>query len=143
MESAGTNNLNDNKNDHPNFLSWDDAKHIAIPNCIMPLSPTSHKGSSGRIGVIGGSARYTGAPYYAAMAALQVGADLVNVFCAEEAALPIKCYSPELMVVPVYPAKEFDQIVIQQEQGSEMERETSKQRAEYVFIGVCLESLVE
>eukprot|EP00568_Trieres_chinensis_P014737 CAMPEP_0183323930 /NCGR_PEP_ID=MMETSP0160_2-20130417/75676_1 /TAXON_ID=2839 ORGANISM="Odontella Sinensis, Strain Grunow 1884" /NCGR_SAMPLE_ID=MMETSP0160_2 /ASSEMBLY_ACC=CAM_ASM_000250 /LENGTH=354 /DNA_ID=CAMNT_0025491387 /DNA_START=385 /DNA_END=1449 /DNA_ORIENTATION=+ len=75
------------------------------------MSSSSHKGSSGRIGVLGGSARYTGAPYYAAMASLKVGADLAFVFCAEEAAVPIKCYSPELMVASVYNAAEFDRSV--------------------------------
>ena len=33
---------------------------------------------------------------------IDIGADLVNVYCAEEAAIPIKCYSPELMVLPIY-----------------------------------------
>lgn len=36
------------------------------------------------------------------MAALRTGAELVYVFTAEEAALPIKSYSPELMVTSVY-----------------------------------------
>ena len=38
-------------------------------------------------------------------AALTIGADLVSVYCAEEAAIPIKAYSPELMVSPVYSAR--------------------------------------
>jgi NAD(P)H-hydrate repair Nnr-like enzyme with NAD(P)H-hydrate dehydratase domain len=76
--------------------------------CILPLSSKSHKGSSGRIGILGGSERYTGAPYYAGMAALHVGSDLAFVFCAQEAALAIKSYSPELMVAPVYSAQEFN-----------------------------------
>jgi hypothetical protein len=37
-----------------------------------------------------------------------IGADLAFVFCAEEAAIPIKSYSPELMVAPVYSSIEFD-----------------------------------
>jgi ATP-dependent NAD(P)H-hydrate dehydratase len=60
---------------------------------------------------LGGSPRYTGAPYYAAMASLKVGADLSFVFCAKEAAIPIKCYSPELMVASVYVGEEFDSVV--------------------------------
>lgn len=83
----------------------------ALERCIVPLSETSHKGSSGRIGVLGGSARYTGAPYYAGMAALKAGADLAFCFCATEAAVPLKCYSPELMVAPVYEAAAFDTVV--------------------------------
>ncbi len=70
----------------------------AIGGIIPPLSYALNKGAQGRVAVIGGSPDYTGAPYYAAMAALKVGADLATVYCAEEAAVPIKCYSPELMV---------------------------------------------
>ena len=36
------------------------------------------------------------------MSALRVGAELVSVFTAFEASIPIKSYSPELMVSPVY-----------------------------------------
>jgi ATP-dependent NAD(P)H-hydrate dehydratase len=43
--------------------------------------------------------------YYAATAALRTGVDLATVYCAEEAAIPIKCYSPELMVQPIYRAQ--------------------------------------
>ena len=54
----------------------------------------------GRVGIIGGSFEYTGAPFYAGMAALKTGADLCHIFCAEEAAIPLKSYSPELIVHP-------------------------------------------
>lgn len=69
--------------------------------CIPLLSNDLHKGQSGRVGVVGGSFEYTGAPYFAAMSALKVGADIVHVFCCRDAAIPIKSYSPELMVHPV------------------------------------------
>ena len=61
-----------------------------------------HKGQGGRVAILGGSKDYTGAPYYAGLAALRTGAELVYVYTAEEAALPIKSYSPELMVTPIY-----------------------------------------
>eukprot|EP00946_MAST-07B_sp_MAST-7B-sp1_P000381 g381.t1 len=64
--------------------------------------PALHKGSCGRIGILGGSPQYTGAPYYAGISCLKFGADLAYVFAAQEAALAIKSYSPELMVMPVY-----------------------------------------
>eukprot|EP00298_Acanthocystis_sp_HF-20_P010182 c18724_g2_i1.p1 GENE.c18724_g2_i1~~c18724_g2_i1.p1 ORF type:complete len:358 (+),score=119.47 c18724_g2_i1:3-1076(+) len=67
-----------------------------------PLDGSLYKGQSGRIGVLGGSKDYTGAPYYAGMAALRTGAELLYLFTADEAAIPIKSYSPELMVTPVY-----------------------------------------
>jgi len=60
------------------------------------------------VGIFGGSRDYTGAPYYAGLAALRTGAELVYVFTAEEAALSIKSYSPELMVTPVYSSKSLD-----------------------------------
>lgn len=53
------------------------------------------------------------------MASLKVGADLAYVFCADEAALPIKCYSPELMVASVYSGKDFDKAVAAATQNNE------------------------
>jgi ATP-dependent NAD(P)H-hydrate dehydratase len=76
-----------------------------------PLSSAAHKGSHGRIAIFGGSEKYTGAPYYAASAALNCGVDLVTIFCAKEASIPIKCYSPELMVQSVYSVEELDDIM--------------------------------
>ena len=68
---------------------------------IPILSSSLHKGECGRIAVIGGSPLYTGAPYFTAISALRLGADLVHVFCQKEAASAIKSYSPELIVHPV------------------------------------------
>ena len=76
-----------------------------------PLSSTSHKGSHGRIAILGGSDKYTGAPYYAAQAALNCGVDLATIFCAMEAQTPIKCYSPELMVQGIYSIEQFDALL--------------------------------
>jgi ATP-dependent NAD(P)H-hydrate dehydratase len=100
-------------------LSPSSLEEQARQHCFVPLSESSHKGSSGRIGVLGGSDMYTGAPYYAGMSALQAGADLAYVFTAREASLAIKSYSPELMVVPVYSATHFDQLLEKErEEGS-------------------------
>ena len=38
---------------------------------IPPLNETARKGTSGRIGIVGGSKDYKGAPYYASMASLR------------------------------------------------------------------------
>jgi len=97
--------------------TWTEGREEAIRKCVLPLSFESHKGSSGRVGVLGGSPKYTGAPYYAAMASLHVGSDLAYVFCAQEAALAIKCYSPELMVAPVYSAAQFEEANTEEEVG--------------------------
>lgn len=54
----------------------------------------------GKVVVVGGCEEYTGAPYFAAYAALKMGADLAHVFCTRGAAPVIKGYSPELIVHP-------------------------------------------
>ncbi|XP_056145269.1 ATP-dependent (S)-NAD(P)H-hydrate dehydratase isoform X3 [Lampris incognitus] len=72
-----------------------------VKSIVPPLTSKKHKGQDGRIGIIGGCQEYTGAPYFAAIAALKVGADLSHVFCTREAATVIKSYSPELIVHPV------------------------------------------
>lgn len=76
---------------------WIAAMKKTIPN----LSYNSRKGQSGRVAIVGGCVEYTGAPYFAAIAALRAGCDLVHVFCAPEAAPVIKSYSPELIVHPL------------------------------------------
>ena len=60
----------------------------------------AYKGVNGKTGVIGGSFEYTGAPYYAAISSLRSGGDLAHIFCTKSAAIPIKSYSPELIVHP-------------------------------------------
>ncbi|XP_050080779.1 ATP-dependent (S)-NAD(P)H-hydrate dehydratase [Anopheles maculipalpis] len=70
-------------------------------NIVPHLDTDRHKGQAGRIGIVGGSLEYTGAPYFAAISALKVGADLVHVFCPDAAAQVIKSYSPELIVHPL------------------------------------------
>ncbi|XP_011501775.1 PREDICTED: ATP-dependent (S)-NAD(P)H-hydrate dehydratase [Ceratosolen solmsi marchali] len=71
-----------------------------IKDFLPNLNEITHKGQNGKIGIIGGSVEYTGAPYFAGMSALRVGADLVHIFCCKEASIPIKSYSPELIVHP-------------------------------------------
>jgi len=72
-----------------------------VASTLPPLTFDKHKGQAGRIGVLGGSEMYTGAPYFAAATALRMGADLATVFCAPDAAMPIKSYNPEVMVNPL------------------------------------------
>lgn len=79
--------------------------------CVPLLTNSLHKGQAGRIGVVGGSFEYTGAPYFAAISGLKVGADLLHVFCSREAAIPIKSYSPELMVHPVLDANNAIELI--------------------------------
>ncbi|XP_048388411.1 ATP-dependent (S)-NAD(P)H-hydrate dehydratase isoform X2 [Stegostoma tigrinum] len=75
-----------------------------VRNIIPPLTEKKHKGQDGKIGIIGGCTEYTGAPYFAAIASLKVGADLSHVFCTKDAAPVIKSYSPNVIVHPVLDA---------------------------------------
>uniref|UniRef100_A0A8C4MU03 ATP-dependent (S)-NAD(P)H-hydrate dehydratase n=1 Tax=Equus asinus asinus TaxID=83772 RepID=A0A8C4MU03_EQUAS len=76
---------------------------------VVPAAPRGRPGvrkcpdgsESRLVGGLRQRARYTGAPYFAAISALKVGADLSHVFCTQEAAPVIKSYSPELIVHPV------------------------------------------
>ncbi|XP_073329441.1 ATP-dependent (S)-NAD(P)H-hydrate dehydratase isoform X2 [Pagrus major] len=79
----------------------DDDTLSLVKSIVPPLTSKKHKGQDGRIGIIGGCQDYTGAPYFAAISALKVGADLSHVFCTKDAATVIKSYSPELIVHPV------------------------------------------
>ena len=86
---------------HIHYLVWKHAVNILI-KIIPSLSYNLHKGQLGRIGVIGGSRDYCGAPYYCGESTLKFGADLCTIYCSYDALIPIKSYSPELMVTPFY-----------------------------------------
>ncbi|KEH36790.1 putative ATP-dependent NAD(P)H-hydrate dehydratase [Medicago truncatula] len=77
-----------------------DAERV-IREITPVLDRSRHKGQAGNIAVIGGCREYTGAPYFAAISALKIGADLSHVFCTKDAAPVIKSYSSELIVHPV------------------------------------------
>ncbi|XP_058109164.1 ATP-dependent (S)-NAD(P)H-hydrate dehydratase isoform X2 [Magnolia sinica] len=77
-----------------------DAENI-LRRITPALDPSRHKGQAGKIAVFGGCREYTGAPYFAAISALKIGADLSHVFCTKDAGAVIKSYSPELIVHPL------------------------------------------
>lgn len=72
-----------------------------VRQMIPPMLGKFHKGQLGRVGVIGGSEDYTGAPYFSAMASARLGCDMSHVICTPAAAAVIKTYSPNLMVHPL------------------------------------------
>ncbi|GBG30548.1 ATP-dependent S-NADPH-hydrate dehydratase [Hondaea fermentalgiana] len=83
----------------------------AARRLVPKLTKTMHKGQAGRIAIVGGSFEYTGAPYYASMSSLKVGADLAFVLCEESAAVPIKSYTPEVIVLPTMSEANIDRAV--------------------------------
>lgn len=76
-----------------------------LKKIIPKLNPKNKKGANGVTAVIGGSLEYTGAPYYSAISSLKSGSDISHIFCHKEAAIPIKSYSPELIVHPAFADK--------------------------------------
>ena len=70
----------------------------ACKSVIPILTSDLHKGSCGRVGILGGNNIYSGAPYFAGVSALRVGADLVTIYCYEGAKESLKSYSPDIMV---------------------------------------------
>lgn len=85
---------------HADVLRVEDYLRYFLRSVPDLEAPSLYKGATGRVAVIGGSLEYTGAPYFAADASLRGGGELAFVFCAEQAALAIKSYSPELIVYP-------------------------------------------
>ncbi|KAI7892391.1 Ribokinase-like protein [Mucor mucedo] len=71
-----------------------------VRQLIPPLSQEFHKGQAGRVGIVGGSEDYTGAPYFSGITAMKVGVDLCHIFCEPGAGTVIKAYSPDLIVHP-------------------------------------------
>lgn len=76
----------------------------AMRDLVPKLTHSAYKGQAGKVAVIGGCLEYTGAPYFAAISAMKLGADLSHIFCETSAAIPIKSYSPDLIVHPVLPS---------------------------------------
>lgn len=62
---------------------------------------SNYKGVRGRIAIVGGARDYAGAPYFASISAMKLGADLAYVICSSTASQAIKNYSPDLIVTPL------------------------------------------
>jgi NAD(P)H-hydrate epimerase len=72
-----------------------------IKNALPAVSPTLHKGSAGRVVVVGGSRGLTGAPLLAALGALRSGAGLVSVACPGATEVALKAGYPDVMTMPM------------------------------------------
>jgi len=72
---------------------------------IPPRKKDSHKGMNGTVSVIGGGRIYHGAPFFASMAALRTGVDLVYLAVPAIIAPSIRSLSPDLIVYPMPDSK--------------------------------------
>lgn len=61
-------------------------------------SKESHKGNNGKVLIVGGSKKYSGAPAIAGLSAIASGADLVYIAAPTSASLAIKATSPDFIV---------------------------------------------
>lgn len=77
-------------------ITFDDAR------LLLPKRPKlSHKGTFGRVMIIAGSRRYTGAPILAAYGALRVGAGLVTVGVPDPFNTTVTASLPEAIAIPL------------------------------------------
>jgi NAD(P)H-hydrate epimerase len=65
---------------------------------LFRRSPNSHKGTFGRVTVIGGSLGMCGAPYFAAKSAYRAGAGLVEICTIEDNRIPLQTLLPEAVL---------------------------------------------
>ncbi|UJX40515.1 NAD(P)H-hydrate dehydratase [Desulfovibrio sp. JY] len=86
------------RNDHP-CRSWRMTPRLA--SALPAPDPLLHKGSAGRVVVVGGSRGLTGAPLLAGLGALRAGAGLVSVACPGAVEIALKAGHPDVMTLPV------------------------------------------
>ncbi|CEH17799.1 Predicted sugar kinase [Ceraceosorus bombacis] len=80
-----------------------------LRNLIPPLTSEAHKGQAGRVGIVGGSADYSGAPFFAAMTSMRLGCDMSFNICSPDAGHVIKTYSPDLIVMTLLRQEKTDE----------------------------------
>ncbi len=76
--------------------TWCITKQSDISYLCRP--PYAHKGTFGRVMVIGGSYGMSGAPYFAAKSAYRAGAGLVEIFSDEANRIPLQTLLPEAVL---------------------------------------------
>jgi len=74
----------------------------------MERKTNSHKGENGKVGIIGGSIDYSGAPALSAQASMRTGSDLVKVLTSDSVKDVVRGYS-ENLIVDGYDSKYFGQ----------------------------------
>ncbi|HID60660.1 MAG TPA: NAD(P)H-hydrate dehydratase [Hadesarchaea archaeon] len=91
---------------------------------VLPKrKPESHKGDFGRLLVVGGGSRYTGAPALVGLAALRSGVDLAIIAAPEKTAWTINSLSQDLITVKL-PCRDLELSALS-ELWSELERSTA------------------
>lgn len=87
------------------MADYSETSDTLLKKVIQARSEDSHKGDNGVVGVVGGSRIFHGAPYFASMAALRTGADLVYLAVPKLIVSSLRSLAPELIVFPIADAK--------------------------------------
>lgn len=91
------NSIIDNLTDSKIYL----ADENFISNLIRIPSKGVHKGTKGKVLIIGGSIQYTGAPILTALSALRVGCGMVYLALPEDINMLYRSLYPEIIYVPL------------------------------------------
>lgn len=76
-----------------------DANFSLMLKRILPdISILRKKYSNGLCGMVGSSSVFTGGIFFSAMSAMKISADQSHIFAHEDSVMPLKCYSPDLIV---------------------------------------------
>jgi len=87
------------------FCSVVESGHDAAVNIMPSLTKFLQMEDCGKICIVGGSSGSAGPPFFAGDGALQCGACEVVILTTSSAAIPLKCYSSDLTVIPYLPEK--------------------------------------
>jgi ADP-dependent NAD(P)H-hydrate dehydratase / NAD(P)H-hydrate epimerase len=82
-----------------------------IAAALPPRAREAHKGSNGRVLIVGGGSGMPGAVRMAGIAALRVGAGLVTVAAAAENLTAVTAAHPELIYLPVSSITNLDEVL--------------------------------
>jgi ADP-dependent NAD(P)H-hydrate dehydratase len=87
------------------LLDYTETSDDLLRKIIQPRKVDSHKGDNGVVCVVGGSRLFHGAPFFASMASLRTGADLLYLAVPKLIATSVRSLSPDLIVFPIADAK--------------------------------------
>jgi len=79
----------------------------ALAAMLPGLDPAMHKGTAGKLLIVGGSPGLTGAPVLAALGALRAGIGLVTVACPQGIESVLKAGHPDIMTLPLSTSQQW------------------------------------
>ena len=87
------------------YAVWVDSEY-AKEN-YTPRKRNTHKGDYGKVAIVGGCMRYTGAPYLATLGSLRAGAGYTTLFLPQELIKYYLLKAPEALLAPISEGENF------------------------------------